>query len=165
MKKTFLTSILSLLLLCGCNNEKDITWDIYPVEAHVHVTDQNGTDLLNPANPNHINISEVKAIYNDKEYTCSSNLQPPTRYYMPVFYGLKLVAPDENRKTYLLSFGELDGAENYKDETITLVWPNGSRDVLKFDHTYKIKSNEPVITHQWYLNGTPYMKDVFTIVK
>ena len=60
---------------------------------------------------------------------------------------------------YALCFGELDGADTYKDATLTLQWGDGTTDVITFSSKLKWKGHDPVINRSFKLNGTEVVKD------
>jgi hypothetical protein len=60
---------------------------------------------------------------------------------------------------YALCFGELDGADTYKDATLTLQWGDGTTDVVTFSSKLKWKGHNPKINRSFKLNGTEVAKD------
>lgn len=168
MKARYLLLGVVALGLLSCEkirNEGKI-WDIGPVEFLVQVVDANGVDMLNPDNDNSFKINEIKALYGGKEYDCNATdtTSPPTKAYLPRFYGLQV------RKTingfYILRFGELEGAKSYSNEELTLLWGDGSSDIIKFNRKFRWKFNgDPESSEEWFLNGTKVPERFIKIVK
>lgn len=124
MKRNLLFILLSFILLSGCEKDNKI-WDISPVVVSVSVLDATGNDLLNPKTPNCLDATQIKAIYKEQEYACNASLIK-TKAYMPRFYGLELQKYIYSQ-VYLLNFGEFDGAQNYGNETVTLLWEDSEK--------------------------------------
>ena len=69
-----------------------------------------------------------------------------------------------NNGRYALCFGELDGADTYKDATLTLNWGDGTTDVVTFSSKLKWKGHDPVFNRSFKLNDTQVAKDTSTPV-
>lgn len=171
MKKrnVFYTALFTLvvILISGCdsNSDSDIIWDVAPLEFYIEVVNSEGADLLNPETSGNIVGDDIKAIYLDNTYSYGEGVSaiPPTRYYMPRFYGLMPYVTSEGE--YGMSFGELDGAKNYKNEKITLEWSDKSQDIITFSHTCEWKKGALLLNTVVYLNGTEVSYNPIRIVK
>jgi hypothetical protein len=141
-------------------------WDISPVVFTIQVADANGVDLLNPENHNSLDTSEISALYRGEEYKCSKDPYGVfTKAYAPHFYGLQFINNTQEGK-YALRFGELDGAESYSNEEITISWGDGSSDKIKFNRKFRWRFNgDPVSSEEWFLNGTKVSGRTIKIVK
>lgn len=168
MKRISCLFLTSIILLSACKDNPDYKiWDIAPVVVAVSVVDPQGNDLLNPINSNAFELSSIKAIYKDKEYVCdiAADRKGDSKAYMPHFYGL-LTYFNERLGSQILNFGEFDGAKSYKDESIKLVWPDGSSDVIRYNRVFKWKANgDPSVQQEWFLNNSKVADGVIKIVK
>ncbi|EXY94109.1 putative lipoprotein [Bacteroides fragilis str. 3998 T(B) 4] len=63
----------------------------------------------------------------------------------------------------MLSFGEFSPEHQYKGETFTIHWGDGTKDVVKFDLYITWKKQNPTIHKRLYLNDKEYSKDSFLI--
>lgn len=166
-KLLYVISMFTLILFSGCDNDNgdDRIWDIYPVVYTVQIMDHNGNDLLNPATPNSLDYTTIKAIYKDNDYPCKEEDYGTTKAYMPRFYGL-IRSKSQKEGPYLLKFGELEGSKSYKDEAITLVYEDGSSDVISFNRDFRWdKKGNPDVKEQWFLNGKQVERGTITITK
>lgn len=157
--------LMSIVLLSGCKREcGDVIWDINPVVYSISIVDANGNDLLNPATAGALDYSKLKAVYKNKDYSCQKQEAiTSTKAYLPQFYGLQL---RQDKGTFMLDFGELDGAASYKNETIRLDYGDGSSDEISFNRDFKWnKQNEPVISQKWFVNGEEVDDYLIRIVK
>lgn len=168
MKTKYLLLGIMALGLLSCdkilNNGK--IWDIGPVVVNVVVADVNGVDLLNPENQNSLDTSGIKVLYNGKEYECNKLVSEVlTRAYMPHFYGLQ-INKYSYHNSYILSFGELDGAKSYSNEEVTIFWGDGTSDKIKFNRKFRWKLNgDPKSSEEWFLNGKKVSDHLIKIVK
>ena len=163
----FLLILLPLITLSGCDKDQNGNdWDISPVTFFIHVVDAEGNDLLNPQTKNGLDANKIKAVYKEKEYECNQDAsQPPTKAYMPYFYGLKSFQSNQSG-LYFLFFGELEGDKSYTNEVIKIVWEDGSSDKISFNRDCKWgKNGDPKITQEWFLNDTKVTSGTFKIIK
>lgn len=139
-------------------------WDISPVTVTVTVTDAQGHDLLNPQNSGALKVSKIKALYKKKEYACNEKLAA-SKAILPRFYGL-LSEKNDALGTCLLRFGELEGAQSYTNESVTIIWPDGSSDEISFNRDFRWKTNgDPEIKEKWFLNGSEVSGTLIKIIK
>lgn len=166
MKKSVISLLVSLFSICLLSGCEDRIWDIAPVDFRISVTDANGVDLLRPGNPHAIDVTKVKAIYKGQEFECSTGpSDAKTKAYMPHFHGLRLLC-NTYYNIYLLEFGELDGAESYTNESLTIVWPDGSRDEVSFNRDFQWRHNDtPYVKEEWFLNNSKVSSGIIKIVK
>ncbi len=165
--KYLLLGIMALgLLSCDEINNNRKIWDISPVVVTLRVLDANGADLLNPDNNNSIPVSGLKASYKGIEYECNKELSAvSTKAYMPHFYGLK-VFKNSYYGTYILQFGELEGAKSYSNEVVTIFWGDGTSDKIKFNRKFRWKLNgDPDVSEEWFLNGTKVSGNIIRVVR
>ncbi|MDX9782844.1 MAG: hypothetical protein RBT35_07700 [Bacteroidales bacterium] len=167
MKKTFLLLAVLAIGLSSCDIFPDgKIWDIAPVEYIVEVTNAQGVDLLNQDNQNAIDTSLIKAVYRGVEYKCSKDPYiVSTKAYMPFFHGLQLSKYYQSN-TFVLKFGELDGAKSYTNEELTILWGDGTSDKIKFNRKFRWRFNgDPDSSEEWFLNGTKVSGKTIKIVK
>lgn len=154
-----------MLALCFTACEKDgpaegAIWDFYPINFYFTLTGENGEDLLNPATPGSYAGLNIKATYEDKTYekdVFEDRRIPYSRAYFARLFGIYTTKLEDGR--YALCFGELDGADTYKDATLTLQWGDGTTDVITFSSKLKWKGHDPVINRSFKLNGKEVAKD------
>lgn len=166
-KLLYVISMFTLILFSGCDNDNEdvLIWDICPVVYTIQIMDHNGNDLLNPATPNSLDYTTIKAIYKDNDYQCKEEDSGKTKAYMPRFYGL-IRSKNQNAGPYLLKFGELEGSTSYKDEVLTLVYEDGSSDIISFNRDFRWdKKGNPDVKEQWFLNGKQVERGTITITK
>lgn len=83
-------------------------------------------------------------------------------FNMPRPLGLRKEVLGE-AKERVLSFGEFSPEHQYKGETFTIHWGDGTKDVVKFDLYITWKKQNPTIHKRLYLNDKEYSKDSFLI--
>ncbi|NLD21762.1 MAG: hypothetical protein GX664_04690 [Bacteroidales bacterium] len=150
MKKNF-KSIFCMVALalvtasCGKFGNGPIIWDIAPVCLTLAATDSTH-DLFDPAVEGNI-IDEVSVTYDGKEY----KVETQDKAYLAVFHGLVHRYWGE-KYGHVLVFGEFDGAADFNDMTMTVNWPDSSKDVVVYNRSFK-----------WDQNGYPVIKDTATV--
>ena len=164
--KQFFCLLTSCMLAFGFTAcEKDgpaegAIWDFSPINFYFTLTGENGEDLLNPATPGSYAGLNITATYEDKTYekdVFEDNKVPYSRAYFAHLFGIYTTQLEDGR--YALCFGELDGADTYKDATLTLQWGDGTTDVITFSSKLKWKGHDPVINRSFKLNGKEVAKD------
>ncbi len=163
MKKLWLLTALVAMFVgltaCG-EDDGDMMYDFTPIEVYFTLTGTDGEDLLDPATPGTYADLPIKATYQGKTYdkdVFDKLLPPQSRYYMPRFYGICTTRLEDGR--YALVFGELDGADTYENETITMEWGDGSRDEVKFSSRIQWKKGKPNVIRSFKLNDEEVAKD------
>lgn len=166
MKKGYLFFTLCLLLLAGCsneyiNNDEDdfVIWDFVNYSIPISVINEAGNDLLDSTVVGNILKNDIILTYKTKEFKIEKRPATETRFNMPEPLGLRL-RHTTYQPVYYLTFGEFSPAKNYKAETFTINWGDGTTDVIKFDIyiTWKSK-NEPEVHTAVYLNNKLYEKE------
>ena len=140
-------------------------WDFYPIQIYFTLTGNNGEDLLDPSTPGTYAGMNITATYGDKTYikdVFEGNNIPYGRAYLAHMFGIYTTQLNNGR--YALCFGELDGADTYKDATLTLNWGDGTTDVVTFSSKLKWKGHDPVFNRSFKLNDTQVAKDTSTPV-
>ena len=164
--KQFFCLLASCMLAFGFTAcEKDgpaegTIWDFSPINFYFTLTGENGEDLLNPATPGSYAGLNITATYEDKTYekdVFEDNKVPYSRDYFAHLFGIYTTQLEDGR--YALCFGELDGADTYKDATLTLQWGDGTTDVITFSSKLKWKGHNPKINRSFKLNGKEVAKD------
>ena len=105
-------------------------------------------------------------MYRGVEYKCSKDPYiVSTKAYMPFFHGLQLSKYYQSN-TFVLKFGELDGAKSYSNEELTILWGDGTSDKIKFNRKFRWRFNgDPDSSEEWFLNGTKVSGKTIKIVK
>ena len=145
----------------GCSDHDeidDLTIDFTPIQINVMAESQDGKDLLNPTVEGNLLTQNIKAIYRGEEYTNGASSK--SRVYVPKFYGLITVKLQNGK--YALSFGELDGGKDFKNEEIVIDWGDGKQDVITFSNTVKWEGKNPDIARSFLLNGKTVATDTPT---
>ena len=164
--KQFFCLLASCILAFGFTAcEKDgptegSIWEFYPMSLYFTLTGENGEDLLNPATPGSYAGLNITATYEDNTYEIDAfegKKVPYGRAILAHLFGIYTTQLEDGR--YALCFGELDGADTYKDATLTLQWGDGTTDVITFSSKLKWKGHDPVINRSFKLNGTEVAKD------
>ena len=139
MKHFALFRIVLVLMMTGLF-VTSCMMDWYPIDVVIRVQDESGNDRLDPGSEHFIG-ENVTLDYNGDTY----RMEIPTKVYFPHFSGLKL----EKAGDWLLRFGELDGGQNH-DDTFTIHWPDGTKDVITFHRTIMTPL---IVIDTWRLNG------------
>lgn len=146
-------------------NWNDIIWDVAPYSITMLVTDTEGNNLFESSTPGNWLDSPISALYDDKEYTYPKEETPQTKEYLAEITGLKVVnynTLDGGAVTYLV-FGEFNGDDTLSSE-VQFSWPDGSSDVISFEHSCPYINNEPHPKTSFFLNGNP-VSAVISLVK
>ena len=162
IKFSSLIAMLLWMYFTSCSKGDDKIWDFAPIDIGITVSDKNGNDLLNPNKESSICKNGIKAIYKGEEYELNFK---SSRYYMPTFYGLRLVKNTEGR--YMLLFGEFDRAKNHEALEVSIDWNDGSaKDDIILKHSFEMVKKRPVFRTLIFLNGE-YIgeKSILGIVK
>ena len=154
-----------MLALCFTACEKDgpaegAIWDFSPINFYFTLTGENGEDLLAPTTPGTYAGLSITATYEDKTYkkdVFEDYKIPHGRAYFATLYGIYTTQLNDGR--YALCFGELDGADTYKDATITLNWGDGTTDIVTFSSKITWEGHNPKIPRSFKLNDTQVAKD------
>ncbi len=154
-KLLFSTFLFGILLLSGCGN---YIVDYIPVTLYVRVMDASRNDLLDP-HSEHFLGTDISVEYRGK----IEHLKPLklTKEFPGVYSGLELIEKDG---VYMLSFGELDGGNEYDDDFI-IKWPDGSFDTIHYKRRFKHRlGTAPILDKEiWKLNGNETSNPVVII--
>ena len=172
----FVLSTVMIASLAGCEKISgggmEVDWA--PVSLFLRVVDGEGTDLLDPANPNNM-IDGFSIIFKGDIYNASKQWYEAGRpYEMPVtkailarLYGLFLVNGEmfsnySETAGFSLFFGEIDGAADM-DEDLVVTLPNGMTGTI---HYHCSNHNERSINcdRSWKFNGAKHEGNIFTFV-
>ena len=156
-----------LLAAAGCLascSETSAIWDIAPITPKIYLYDADGSNLLDPACAGGVDISGVTAAFKGETYyvTCGED----TKAYMPVFIGL--VLKQDFKGNYCLEFGELDGTEDFANETLAVDWGDGMSTEITIFNRFRWKNNgSPSISRHFLLDGVRTKDEVpvFYVVK
>lgn len=134
MKKLFfIVSLLALSLGCltSCNDSEkpsaDYEWDFNVSDIVLHVTSQEGTNLLDAGVAGNILENDIRIEYAGEVYPLADETGrggqpesdvPATRMLLPAWNGLSLGMTDDCGPC--LKFGEFGPTKMYKNECFTL---------------------------------------------
>ena len=145
-----LIGFIFLISFIACEKEdskSDRIWDFNPIVFYFTLIGENGEDLLDPTTPGSYAGMKINATYQNETYVKDVS----SKAYLAIMYGLRSIQLRNGQ--YALTFGELDGADTYKNETIILDWGDGTQDVVTFSSELKWKKHEPVFNRSYKLNG------------
>jgi len=124
-------------------------WDFTCYNINFIVTDSKGNDLLDPDYTGNILKNNITITYNDKTFK-SNDIE--LRYLPAEPLAIRKIYSEFLKKN-LLAFGEFTPVENFKNETFTINWGDGTIDVVKFDLYIEWPNiYTPVINQKLYLN-------------
>ncbi len=173
MRKLIIIAFASaaMLAMTGCDEiNSGLIIDWYPVNVYLKVTDGNGTDLLDPENPDNM-IDGATITFQGKTYQSSREREdlykgPETKDYLAQIYGLLLVKDSilmhEDAEGYSLAFGEIDGSEDM-DEDLVVTLSDGTTGTI---HYHCSDHNEKKISckRSWKFNGKKHDGNIFTFI-
>lgn len=144
-----LSAVVAGILFTSC--KKDVLyWDVPPLILYICVTDENGNNLLDPEVEGNITNEEITAIYGGKTFFKDvPSEKPKLKYYLASFRGL--YTDWRKELGVCLCFGEFFGDVNYDNEEVTIVWSDGTKDVLTFSQ--KVDDNDTKRSNEFLLNG------------
>ena len=145
--KRILTAIIIAVIALSANSCRII--DYTPINLRVQVQDNEGKDLLDPANDNSWLLGTTITFRGIIVELDETNITvPETKEYGPVEYqGFRL---EKMSDCWELVFGEFDGGDEY-DDTIFISWPDKKYSVI--DYSRKINSMSGNVKQTWTLNG------------
>ena len=144
--KRILIVLLAALCLNGCNIKiKIIDW--VPVTFQVRVQDENGKDLLDPANDNTWLIGTHISFNGTSDTLEEGDIVPVTKAVEVIYEGVRL---EKGEDYYYLAFGGFQRTD-YDNEVIAINWPDGTYDEI----TYKCRLNGVTVEakEKFKLNG------------
>lgn len=168
MKKLFfIVSLLALSLGCltSCNDSEkpsaDYEWDFNVSDIVLHVTSQEGTNLLDAGVAGNILENDIRIEYAGEVYPLADETGrggqpesdvPATRMLLPAWNGLSLGMTDDCGPC--LKFGEFGPTKMYKNECFTLDLGTGRTWNISFDFWVDgINTDNPVVHSSLYVDG------------
>lgn len=129
--------IASFCFVSCSDDEEDIIYDYPTFNATFTVTKAaDNTDLLADS----VFLSKTYVEYKDKKYPViefgdkdflyQDNVIQ-SRYNMPMPWALRLFETKDGQ--HVLGFGEFGPEENYRNETFTIFWADGTKNTVNFD--------------------------------
>lgn len=158
----FIILFSCLAVSCSSENEEsDIILYDFTVRYHIYVVDEQGNNLIDPANPDNILDQDICVLYNGKEYPLLNDT-PKSRTYLDGFGGITIT---DTPKPALV-IGPWEGG-NSKVEEFTIDWGDkSSADTFKFYSKTKKKDGKLTQELTTWLNGKEYREtNDFTIIK
>ena len=143
--KRILTLMAAVVCLSGCL--RIIDW--VPVTFQIQVQDEQGNDLLDPANDNSWLVGTTihfRGIIIDLDETGIA--VPATKEMDLTYEGFRL---EKGGTCYYLSFGQFEGGTDYDEESLTICWPDNTCNVITYDR--KINSRRGGARQSWKLDG------------
>ena len=145
MRKVLVLIMSTVLMvsLTGCEIGEGVEVDWAPVSIFLRVVDAEGTDLLNPENPNNV-IDGTSITFKGNTYNASRHWyetgnpfeMPATKAIFAPLYGLFLVNGEmfsnhSETAGFSLFFGEIDGAIDM-DEDLVVTLSNGMTGTIHY---------------------------------
>ncbi|KAA6343252.1 hypothetical protein EZS27_009044 [termite gut metagenome] len=160
MKKRLLgITAIMFFLIAGCSYADDVIWDFLNYDVIFAVADNSGNDLLNPETGGNILEKEITVEYQGKIF---KRAEADTRLNVPMPLGLRMYYYEPAQAT-VLSFGEFSPTKNYKGESFTINWGDGTKDIIKFDLYITWRRHDPTVHKIIYLNNKQYSNESFLI--
>ena len=166
IKYTLFTTIVTLFsFFTSCkenyinNGDDNLIWDFACYSINFMVTDTDGHDLLSPHFNGNILNNDITVTYNNNKYIKKSENEITLRFLMPQELAIRTIHDEINKKNYI-SFGEFTPCDDFKNETFTIDWGDGTKDEIKFD-LYITWDNpkKPVINKRLLVNGKEIKTD------
>ena len=151
----FIGLVTLLTIFAGCNDEEEydpLIWDFKCYNINIIVLDEEGNDLLDHNNPENILNNEITVVYNNNKYAKKYENEITLRALTPQKLAIRTIHDEKNNKHYI-AFGEFSPTENFKSETFTIDWGDGTKDEIKFDLYITWKNpKEPTVHKKLYIN-------------
>lgn len=164
-KSIFLGLPLALFALTACEDEPEefLIWDFTCYSMEMEVSDEAGNDLLDPANADNILGDSIRVLYNGEIYSLDT-ASITTRFNMPQPLALRYYQDYDTHK-YRLAFGEFTPEDDFKNESFTLDWGDGTTDEISFDCYITWKDQDPTVHKKLFLNGEEIGMDFTYLLK
>lgn len=168
MKNHLLFAALAILL-AGCHNEDEggrKIWDFYNPDVVFVVTNDAGSNLLDPAVDVNILDRPIRVVYKNKTYLMNGDPDGKTRETIAYWNGLRVepLHPTADH-TPVLKFGEFKADGDYRGETFTVDWGDGTMTEVKFD-LYVVYSDkyltDATIYRKLWIDGKQVSDDSLT---
>ena len=138
-----------------------LIWDFNCYDINFAVTDSKGNDLLNPEYAGNILKNNITITYNNQTFKYN---YVELRYNMPYPLAIRKVYNEYLNKN-LLTFGEFTPADNFKNETFTIDWGDGTKDVVTFDLYIEWPNiYTPKVYQKLYLNEEEVSTENYTFM-
>ena len=175
--------LLSLLILSSCRDkeEPETHWlgDPVPCDVIFQILDEEGHDLLDPANPDAFGENDVAVTCRNKHtgeiqtyYFGAYSEEKLHSLFQKGTYGLFLGAyvwKNEYDAYYKVTIGDFYQGKEIEDERIVLRWSDGTEDILHlyFKQSLSQKTGKTDVEQHIFLNDkeVELRNGVFTIVK
>lgn len=163
MKKLLALLLIFPLFIASCSDDNDdepgsdVFWDFTNYSVGFHVTDNMGNNLLDSDVEGNMLENDIYIEYAGKTYRRTA-----LKDNMPMPLDLRTIRYGEDN-TIFLSFGEFSPTRNYKNESFTIHWGDGTKDVIKFDLYITWHKGEPTVHRALYLNDQLYSDTSFLI--
>lgn len=143
------TTMLMAMGACSDNNDDmpddDVIWDIAPAGVAIQLVDESGNNLLDPAVDGNWVGEPMWIETGDKVFDAiweKEDLEPSTRFYMPLFYGCVWTGVWYD-KEYSLYFGELNGTSSHNLKMKFGITAINSIYEFEYSHRLVWKKKEP----------------------
>ncbi len=150
MKKFSIFAILTVILFTGCGELP--TWDFFNTDISIVIRDEGGNNVLDLS-------KNIKIVYDGKTYVME-NPEQPTRAEIvkPEWKGLRWNGSLGDNA--MLLFGEFSAdTKNYRGETFTINWGDGTSDEITFDLYVTVEGKgrkaKAVVHQATWVNGEP----------
>lgn len=165
-----LVALCALATACSSDDDpvkRDPDVAVIDYVVGIRVVNEEGRNLLDSREADHILKDGVMAIMEGKEYRFDTAVQVAENY-TPAEQQvvLKRFAPPGTRN-YIMYFGPFNGKQNVSNRAITLRWNKGRKDdVILVNHTYTENADhtQGTMTTTYTLNNQPVDKTPITIV-
>lgn len=176
MRKVLVLIMSTVLMvsLTGCEIGEGVEVDWAPVSIFLRVVDSEGTDLLNPENPNNV-IDGTSITFKGNTYNASRQWyetrnpfeMPATKAIFAPLYGLFLVNGEmfsnhSETAGFSLFFCEIDGAIDM-DEDLVVTLSNGMTGTIHY-HCSNHNERKLRCDRSWKFNGAKHEGNIFTFV-
>lgn len=172
MKKfIYVLVLISGVLFSGCENgETNFNpkiWDFINWDVGFVVRNDAGDNLMDPAVAGNWLDRYIYVEYRGEVYPINADTEFDTRANKPIWQGLRTETDD--RSGIVLKFGEFspegdwDTGDDFKGETFTIHWGDGTSNKVKFDLYITWSNGDPIVHKSLWLNGDPRDADRFLI--
>ena len=155
----FLATLILGLVLPSCNNASEGPYpdnSMVQIVFEIIVTDKDGNIIVQQENGEETIKGLLSVEYHGYTATVKKAGEPSNGQLHPYISYF-------DNKPVSVRFGFFPPELNYKDETFTLIWSDGARDVVKFS-TYVAKDKD-IYNYSATINGSPLTwEDSFTPV-
>lgn len=150
MKKLVIALVACMALPTGCGEKIEKRWDYPNVDVVISVVDAYGTDLLTFGN---LLRNNIVVTYEGTRYRLPS-IARAAEPVLPEWTGLTL---DVSRDPNILRFGQFSiDTRDYRGETFTIDWGDGTSNEIKFDlYATPNGNDQPTIHEATWVDGTP----------